>query len=730
MEELYKMASRTLPNGQIIEGIPPSYTNEQLKAYALHNGLATEADYNVDQDTAADYLSLAGEIGGATAGAMYGASLGSAVFPGFGTLAGGAIGAGLGYFLGEVGEAYVEDRDFDAEQAMDESLKAAATDAVFGAGFTILGKGLKAAYKPLANSFQPTLIKGGTDTDAAKAALAIQRGETTLEEIIGNSNLSEEYVDLIRRNLETQADELTARVALQEKLVARGTTMVPSQAVPEYTPANLAQDYTQSSVFLGKMYDDIIEEQDSFIVDSFKNILGESTDKLTRYETGQAIQKLVQDSDKALNAVVTPLYKAIDKDGAINIATGAVKNNTKRTMEAAGMPSSSMKAVQNRVNKINDTLSPAEVTKEMAALRRLGEQIPPTDPTAKKMLNSAIRNLNNTLKGKKFVRPVAAINRGKAALNSLTKKDGTTGLMGLHKKMADKLVSMRSNMSFNEAHLELSTLKAMQRDAVRSVGEKSTKAEKLVNEAIGDLENAMEAAAKNFNPDLKQKYDAVKNIYKEGVQTIHGDWLVKALRKDNVADIGQYLVKGGEAMSVKQVKDLISKAKQLKVDVSGNNILESIEREYLNTLFPANTLNEGLSFMKNMKDNKFADTFAAIVGKDKANKLLEFGKEIEILSKGLKGSEGALSLTVRGQELGAVRDPISVTSLVYPLLATVAKGQMSPANVTKKLNQIKAMNKQLVSGKPITEEKVARVLGLNTQTGLITGAVLVDQEQQ
>jgi len=544
------------------------------------------------------------------------------------------------------------------------------------------------------------LIKGGTDTDAAKAALAIQRGETTLEEIIGNSNLSEEYVDLIRRNLETQADELTARVALQEKLVARGTTMVPSQAVPEYTPANLAQDYTQSSVFLGKMYDDIIEEQDSFIVDSFKNILGESTDKLTRYETGQAIQKLVQDSDRALNAVVTPLYKAIDKDG------------------------------ENRVNKINDTLSPAEVTKEMAALRRLGEQIPPTDPTAKKMLNSAIRNLNNTLKGKKFVRPVAAINRGKAALNSLTKKDGTTGLMGLHKKMADKLVSMRSNMSFNEAHLELSTLKAMQRDAVRSVGEKSTKAEKLVNEAIGDLENAMEAAAKNFNPDLKQKYDAVKNIYKEGVQTIHGDWLVKALRKDNVADIGQYLVKGGEAMSVKQVKDLISKAKQLKVDVSGNNILESIEREYLNTLFPANTLNEGLSFMKNMKDNKFADTFAAIVGKDKANKLLEFGKEIEILSKGLKGSEGALSLTVRGQELGAVRDPISVTSLVYPLLATVAKGQMSPANVTKKLNQIKAMNKQLVSGKPITEEKVARVLGLNTQTGLITGAVLVDQEQQ
>ena len=229
---------------------------------------------------------------------------------------------------------------------------------------------------------------------------------------------------------------------------------------------------------------------------------------------------------------------------------------------------------------------------------------------------------------------------------------------------------------------------------------------------------------------MKQRYDAVKNIYKEGVQTIHGDWLVKALRKDNVADIGQYLVKGGEAMSVKQVKDLLVKAKQLKVDVSGNNIVESIEREYLNTLFPAGTLTEGLSFMKNMKDSKFADTFAAIVGKDKANKLLEFGKEVEILSKGLKGNEGALSLTVRGQELGAIRKPTISTALGYPLLAKAAKGQMSPANVTKKLNKIKALNKQLVAGKPITEEKVARVLGLNTQTGLMTGAVLVDQEQQ
>ena len=54
------MTDRTLPNGQVIEGVPDNYTNEQLKAYAISNGLVTEEDYNRDAKSTADYFSLVG----------------------------------------------------------------------------------------------------------------------------------------------------------------------------------------------------------------------------------------------------------------------------------------------------------------------------------------------------------------------------------------------------------------------------------------------------------------------------------------------------------------------------------------------------------------------------------------------------------------------------------------------------------------------------------------------
>ncbi len=89
------MADRTLPNGRTIKGVPDNFSNEDLKAYAIAEGFATEEDYNQDLETSADYLSLLGEVGGGLGGAYLGAAYGSAVGP-VGTLIGGALGAGIG----------------------------------------------------------------------------------------------------------------------------------------------------------------------------------------------------------------------------------------------------------------------------------------------------------------------------------------------------------------------------------------------------------------------------------------------------------------------------------------------------------------------------------------------------------------------------------------------------------------------------------------------------------
>lgn len=706
------MVDRTLPNGRILSGVPDDLTNEELKQYALVTGAATEEDYNRDLETNADYLSLVGEVGGAVAGASYGASIGTALLPGFGTVLGGAVGAGLGYFAGELAESYVEDRDFNLEQATEESLKAAATDAVFGAGFGVLAKGIKNVWTPVRNSFEPQYLRAGTETEAGQAALAIQRGETTLEEIANSGEVSAEFVEIIVKNLSKREEELVTSLELQRKLEARGTSMMPKQAVPEDTVAGFAQDYSKASQFIGKTYDDLVEGQEEYIVKQFDEVLGASTASKTREETGIALAKLVKDADKALYAQVDPIYKAIDKEGSVSLGMGSIKNSAKRAFNASANKSSTSRSALSAIDSIPARLSPAEVTTQIRKLKDIAARFPPDEAVANKMIAGAIKNLQTQLKRHpRLVRPKAAITRGREALKTLVTREGTTGLLGQHKKMATKLSSLRDDMSFHEAHLELSELKAMQRDAASSVGEKNSKAESLINRAIGDIEDSMQQASSKFNPALQAKYNGVKNMYKEGVNTIHGDWIVKALKKDNVADIGQYIVKAGENISVKQVKALIAKAKELKVDNAGENLLESIERQYINNLFPNKTVAEGMKFMSDMKNDKFADTFKAIVGKEKADKLKLLSDEIELLARGIDGSEAALSLSVRSGELSQLRKPSAVGALLYPLVGAAARSQLKGANVTKKLNLAKAAVSQLKAGKTPSKGILIELLG-------------------
>lgn len=722
------MTDRTLPNGQVLEGVPDNYTNEQLKDYAIFNGLVTEEDYNRDAKSTADYFSLVGEIGGsvggAIAGAKYGASVGTAVSPFFGTLIGGFAGAATGYFAGEVIESYVEDRDFDVEKETQNALNAGLTDAAFGGAFGVLGKGLSLVYKPMREMFQPVYLKGGNESEVAETVLAIKRGETTLEEVATRGDINVEFVKSVEESLVKRTEDLERAARLQSKLADSGTGLFPSQAVPEYKGMSLAQDYSSSSYLLGKNYDETLKGQDDYITAQFTELVGRATTDKTREETGIALAKLVQDSDKALQAVVDPLYKAIDKEGAVFVGTGNVKNAVRRGYDKLRAKTSSQQSVMKAVNAIPAKLTPAEVVKQKRKLTQLLPNVA-GDPIARKMINSALKNLDGTLaRNKNLVRPASTIALGKEALNLLTNKFGETGISGTHKTIANKLNSLRKDMSFSEAHKELSELKALQRNMQKSVGEKSTQAEKLINKAIGELENSMESAAKNFNPELKIKYDNLKKMYKEGVDTIHGKWITKSLNKDNVADIGQYLVKSGENIGVNEVKALIAKAKQLKVDNAGNNILESIEKEFLNNLFPQKNTKEGVDFVRRMNTAKFRDTFNAIVGKEKGDKLVELGKEIKQLSDGIKGSESALSLSVRSGELSGIRNPTISGSMAFVVLGNAVKKATSPEKIQSKINQLKIINKKLLNGEPIPKGLITRFMENAGQTGAGAGLAI------
>ena len=137
--------------------------------------------------------------------------------------------------------------------------------------------------------------------------------------------------------------------------------------------------------------------------------------------------------------------------------------------------------------------------------------------------------------------------------------------------------------------------------------------------------------------------------------------------------------------------------------------------------------------MEKMQSAKFADTFNAIVGKEKGEQLKNLGKEIQILSRGIEGSETALSLSIRSGEIGAVRDPFTLKNLAYPILGAAAKGQLKGTSITRKINALKAANTQMRKGNPIAKATLDVIMeGLPTSaayTGGVVGKVGVDQEE-
>ena len=125
-----------------------------------------------------------------------------------------------------------------------------------------------------------------------------------------------------------------------------------------------------------------------------------------------------------------------------------------------------------------------------------------------------------------------------------------------------------------------------------------------------------------------------------------------------------------------------------------------------------------------MNTAKFRDTFNAIVGKEKGDKLVELGKEIKQLSDGIKGSESALSLSVRSGELSGIRNPTFSSGLGFVVLGSFVKKAMSPQKIQSKINQLKIINAKLLNGEPIPKGLMTRFMENAGQTGAGAGLAI------
>tara|TARA_R110000744_G_scaffold214944_2_gene333789 strand:+ start:1620 stop:3803 length:2184 start_codon:yes stop_codon:yes gene_type:complete len=715
---------RTLPNGRTIKNVPESYSDSDVKQYAISKGLATQEDYNVNTETGADWLNIGGEIaggvGGAIAGAKVGVLVGGPIGAALGGIAGGALGTFIGSASGQTLEALAEDRDV-SEDMWENAGEAAIIDAGAGVVFGVAGKILSKGMQPIYRAITQAPVVGSTEELTQKAALDVIQGRLTVEEATTKYNISEELIEDFTQQLSKSEKELLDAEVLFEKLAKRNVNMLPSQ-VPSASRGMLAkQEIAQASLSMSKGVDEAIEGQNRFITDSFGEVL-QATKGLSRDETGLAIKNLVDATSEALKTTVAPLYRNIDIKGGILIRPakiGLMLNDYKATL---GVAKKSVAGVERIFKSIPSTAQPKDIAVGISKLRAVLSSKAYSN-TSKVYAAKAIKELEKTLKGPQFVKTNAVAALGKEAHNLLINSAGKSAIEGDFAKRATKLTELRPTMSFKEAHSELSNIKKLQRDMDDSLGSKDSRAYALLSEAATVLGKQMDASARRFNPVLKAEYDAVGKIYKEGIEAINGDWIVKSLNKSNPALIGEQLVAAGEKMGMTQLRALMAKAKELKSTDQGDNVIESIRATYLTNLFSERTAREAESFSKKMLQPKFKDTFDAIVDKKTGDKLASLAKEVEILRKGLVGSESAASLAVRGREISSVASPTVTKAGVYYAVSNAVEQGLSPQAIKASIETAKAASKKIRDGETISDSLVKRMIHTNFLPPYLIGQV-------
>lgn len=144
----------TLPNGQVISGVPEDVTQEELMQMAINAGIATPEDFGrmdaqeFAQQNITPMLPEIGGMAGALAGAKMGLAAGAAggsIIPGAGTVVGGLAGSAIGAFagagIGETLRQYFKEEDPDVLRAVGEASTEGAIDLVGGKAFDILKAG-------------------------------------------------------------------------------------------------------------------------------------------------------------------------------------------------------------------------------------------------------------------------------------------------------------------------------------------------------------------------------------------------------------------------------------------------------------------------------------------------------------------------------------------------------------------------------------------------------------
>ena len=578
-----------------------------------------------DPNTWADWIAPVMEIGSALAVAgpamTTGATVGAPFFPPVGSAVGalvfGVAGSATAVFgsklAGEGAEALIEGREFNPDLAIQEALDAAQTDAIVTTVLGIAMPSAKAAWK-------------------------------TGKELTGKKALSPEQIDTVAN--------------LQKKLKEFGSSLLPSMVDPKSRAKAFITSVANAS--------QITKQTVNNYIDGYGLYMGKQVEEMvsklkagTPKEQGRALQTLVNQTQAALEELVDPLYKSVEKLG---------KKVIVRAADDARATAKKIKIENYRASKLGKDGKPV-----------LTYNYP----------NSGV---------------AADIKYLEELPNDLTFYEAHKRLSLVKKNLHD--VTSGANVDSNRALVLGETADVLKR-AMATASETNPVLRAKYKEATDFYKRGREVVSSTW----MKKALAVEDPTKIGAMlTATGNTVgiveIKNLKK-LAAEYQAALPKGSN------IKGL---SEDPLIGIRKGFLQETLRGSQKDSIASVKSLR------KKLQDPKYKETFDELFkGSSAAKKIDEIVDELSILERAESLGSG-FQLSVASQELGVVRNPSILSLIKSAIPAFIASKKIKPESVDKVIAMMKTANAAEAKGVVLPPE-FAVELGNRMLTGVKTGIV-------
>ena len=628
-------------NPDILSRLQNKYSDEiQLSV----NNDIQETMSPTDVESWADWIAPSLELGtaltvvgpatarGAAAGAVFGPK---------GALAGGLI-AGTAAtssvvfgsrFAGEVVEDYIEGREFNPDKALQAAVDSAQTEAIastaFGIAFPVVGKTYKGAKNFL---------------------FGLKQGDEKIETV------SE----------------------IQRKLKDYDVPLLPAMADVNSKTASLLTSVAAVSQLTKDTVERYLKGYNTYMGNQISQILGEFSSRGPTAQ-GKVLQSLAQQSEAAIQEIVTPIYKVIDAKGknvTLNIRGKAQAFAKEITRDGR-------RQRKTKDGKLRNVFqAPAGLARDVEFLKGLPKDLTFTEA------HKRISNLKTTL-------------------------------FNLQNKTGKVAVSAEEK---NRIPVLQQTIKLL---------------EEGMTEAAERLSPTLAKQYKDVTDFYSKSRKVVENSFiQQAVKTLKPAQIGKIIASPDSGGLGVDAVRELMKLS-KDLKATLPKGfDETKVTLDGLSVnpLQEVRKGFLEEILKVEARDEPIKSVaklrKQLSSPRFKETFDALFeGTPAKNKLKVLFDEIEIFQR-FDTLDTGLSLSVASGEIGTIRNPRTNNLIKNLIPSFAAKNAIKPEKIDKAINMIKAVNAAEKNGSVLSPKFNATLQQLLTgqKVGLGLGALAKEED--